>query len=77
MCVKVTNWGNGAAVRVPAPALKDAWMQVGQSPELRVEAGQLIMEPASESLEDLLAKMTPENQHGLALEGPAMGTDVW
>ena len=35
------------------------------------------MEPARESLEDLLAKMTPENQHGLALEGPAVGAEVW
>jgi antitoxin MazE len=52
-------------------------MQVGQSLELRVEEGRLVMEPASESLEDLLAKMTPENQHGLALEGPAVAAEVW
>lgn len=77
MRVEVQKWGNSAAVRVPAPALKDAGMQVGQSLELRVEEGRLVMEPASESLEDLLAKMTPENQHGLALEGPAVGAEVW
>ena len=68
---------NGAALRIPAPALKDAGMQVGQSLELRVEAGRLVVEPAPESLEDLLAKMTPENQHGLALEGPATGAEIW
>lgn len=77
MRVEVQKWGNSAAVRVPAPALKDAGMQVGQSLELRVEAGRLIIEPARESLEDLLAKMTPENQHGLALEGPVMGAEAW
>jgi antitoxin MazE len=64
-------------VRVPALALKDAGMQVGQSLELRVEGGRLVIEPAAESLEDLLAKMTPENQHGLALEGPAVGAEAW
>lgn len=75
---KVQKWGNIAAVRLPATALKDAGMQVGQSLELRVEEGRLVMEPASESLEDLLAKITPENQHGLALEGrPAVGAEVW
>lgn len=77
MRVEVQKWGNSAAVRVPAPALKDAGMQVGQRLELRVEQGRLVMEPARESLDDLLARMTPENKHGLALEGPAVGTEVW
>jgi antitoxin MazE len=75
--VEVQKWGNSAAVRVPALALKDAGMQVGQSLELRVEGGRLVIEPAAESLEDLLAKMTPENQHGLALEGSAVGAEAW
>ena len=74
---EVQKWGNSAALRIPAPALKDAGMQVGQSLELRVEQGRLVIEPATESLEDLLAKMTPENQHGLALEGPAAGAEAW
>ena len=77
MRVEVQKWGNSAAVRVPAPALKDAGMQVGQSLELRVEGGKLVMEAASESLEDLLAKITPENRHALALEGPTVGAEVW
>ena len=77
MRVEVQKWGNSAAVRVPALALKDAGMQVGQSLELRVEGSRLVIEPAAESLEDLLAKMTPENQHGLALEGPAVGAEAW
>jgi len=75
--VEVQKWGNSAAVRVPAPALKDAGMQVGQSLELRVEGGRLVLEPATESLEDLLAKMTPENRHGLALEGSSVGAEAW
>lgn len=77
MRVEVQKWGNSAAVRIPAPALKDAGMQVGQSLELHVEGGRLVIEPATESLEDLLAKMTPENLHGLALEGPAVGAEAW
>ena len=77
MRVEVQKWGNSAAVRVPAPALKDAGMQVGQSLDLRVEGGRLVIEPATESLEDLLAKMTPENQHGVVLEGLAVGAEAW
>lgn len=77
MRVEVQKWGNSAAVRVPAPALRDAGMQVGQSLELRVEGGKLVIEPATESLEDLLAQVTPENQHALVLEGRAVGAEVW
>lgn len=77
MRVEVQKWGNSAAVRVPAPALKDAGIQVGQSLELRVEGGTLVMEPAAESLDDLLARMTPQNMHALRLEGPAVGAEAW
>lgn len=70
-------WRCSAAVRIPAPALKAAGLHVSQSPELRVEEGRLAMEPVAESLDDLLARMTPENRHGLALEGPAAGAEVW
>lgn len=77
MRVEVQKWGNSAALRIPAPALKDAGMQVGQSLDLRVEGGKLVIEPARESLEDLLAKMTPANCHGLVLEGAAAGAEAW
>lgn len=77
MRVVVQKWGNSAALRIPAPALKDAGMQVGQSLDLRVEGGKLVIAPARESLEDLLAKMTPENGHDLVLEGPAAGAEAW
>lgn len=77
MRVVVQKWGNSAAVRVPAHALKDAGMQIGQSLELRIETGRLVIEPATESLEDLLGRMTPENRHDLALEGRTVGSEVW
>lgn len=77
MRVGVQKWGNSAAVRIPAPALKDAGMQVGRSLGLRVEGGNLVMEPAAESLEDFVVKITPENRHGLALEGRPAGAEVW
>ena len=77
MRVEVCKWGNSAAVRIPAPALKDAGLQVGQSLELRVEGGRLVLEPAAESLDALLAKVTPENRHGLGLEGQSVGAETW
>ena len=77
MRVEVCKWGNSAAVRVPAPALRDAGLQVGQRLELRVEDGRLVLEPAAQSLDALLARVTPENRHGLELEGPSVGAETW
>lgn len=77
MRVEIQKWGNSAAVRVPARALKDAGVHIGQSLELHVEEGRLVLKPAAESLEDLLARMTPENMHPLVLEGAAVGAEAW
>jgi antitoxin MazE len=71
MRVEVYKWGNSAAVRIPALALRDSGVQVGQSLELRVEGGRLVLEPAAESLDALLAKVTLQNRHGLNLEAPS------
>jgi antitoxin MazE len=77
MRVEVCKWGNSAAVRVPAPALRDAGLQVGQSLELRVEDGRLVLEPAAEGLDALLAKVTPENRHSQEFDGPSVGAETW
>lgn len=44
---------------------------------MRVEGGALVLAPAAESLDDLLARMTPHSTHGLELNGPAAGAEVW
>ena len=77
MRVEIQKWGNSAAVRVPALALRDAGIQIGQSLELRVEMGRLVLEPAAERLEDLLARMVSDNMHALVLEGSAVGIEAW
>ena len=77
MRVELAKWGNSAAVRVPSGALADAGMQIGQALELRAEAGRLVLEPARENLDDLLARITPENLHPLALDSDAVGGEVW
>ena len=77
MRVELAKWGNSAAVRVPAGALADAGMQIGQALNIRAEACRLVLEPAAENLDDLLARITPENQHALALHGPTVGAEAW
>lgn len=78
MRVQLSQWGNSVGVRVPAVALADIGMQVGQALEMRVEGRRLILEPAAETLDELVARITPENRHGLTFEDDASrGAEVW
>lgn len=78
MKVEISKWGNSAAVRVPAGALADSGLHIGQVLNIRAEAGRLVLEPASESLEALLARMTPENcQPSAWEEDRPLGVEIW
>ena len=78
MRVHLAKWGNSVGVRVPAPALADVGMHVGQVLEMRTDGKRLVLEPAAETLEDLIARITPENRHVLAFDDDASrGAEIW
>lgn len=77
MLVKISRWGNSAALRIPSAALKASGLQIGQELNLKVWAGRLSLELATDSLEDLVARITPENRHNLLLDGTATGDEAW
>ena len=74
----VSKWGNSLGLRIPRGIAEDAGLTEGSSIDLRVENGRLIVEPiAVESLESLLAKVSPKNLHGeLLVDGPR-GREAW
>lgn len=78
MKVELGKWGNSAAVRVPAFALADLDLAIGQTLELRIEAGRIVLEKPAETLDDLLARMTPENRPTLEWPDDApRGNEAW
>ncbi|HEX4511579.1 MAG TPA: AbrB/MazE/SpoVT family DNA-binding domain-containing protein [Burkholderiaceae bacterium] len=78
MLVEVQKWGNSAAVRVPAATLKELGLQIGQKLEMKATDGKLVLERAEEDLESLIARITPENCHGLLLDdGHPVGNEIW
>jgi antitoxin MazE len=77
MLVEIQKWGNSAALRTPAAALREAGLQIGQKLDLKAESGRLLLEPAAENLEDLIAQITPENRHSPLLEDQATGNEAW
>ena len=75
--VEIQKWGNSAALRVPASALKEAGFEIGQRLYLSVSDGRLCLEPFQESLDALVARITPENRHGQRLDHNPAGNEAW
>ena len=74
----VSRWGNSLGLRIPRGLAEDAGLTEGSAIDLRVENGRLIVEPvAVESLESLLAKVTPKNLHDELLIDAPRGREVW
>jgi len=65
MQITVKKWGNSAAVRLPARVVNAAQVGIEQRVEVRVEGRKIVLDPAIEedSLDALLAQITPENVH--------------
>lgn len=65
MIERVQKWGNSLAVRIPNAVAEQLAIQQGSEMEIVVEsqAIKLIPKKKKPSLEELLAKITPENRH--------------
>jgi len=76
---QLVKWGNSHAVRIPKTILEQANLREGEELEIRVEHGQIWLEPLRRqlSLEALVKKITPENRHGEQDWGKPVGNEVW
>ena len=75
--MRIRQWGNSAALRIPAPALAAANLAIDAEVRLTVEGGRLIIEPAGRyDLDEMLAAITPENMHEEIDFGPPVGKEA-
>ncbi|MBI1918162.1 MAG: AbrB/MazE/SpoVT family DNA-binding domain-containing protein [Planctomycetes bacterium] len=79
MNTQVGKWGNSLAVRIPGPYAKDLDLKEGMDLEVSLVEGGLLLRPrrTSYTLEELLARITPENLHGETDWGPPVGRESW
>lgn len=74
----VKKWGNSPAVRLPVALMEAAHLMLNQAVEMRAEQGRIIIEPVtpSYSLDELLAGITPSNQHQEQSFGTPQGREL-
>jgi len=79
MQVEVVKWGNSSAVRLPAAALKELHMALGDRLDLKIEDGKLVLERAQPEyrLEDMVSRITTHNRHAPVDLGAPMGREAW
>ena len=75
----VRKWGNSASVRVPAPVLAAARLQLDQQVEISAEDGRIVIAPVAATecrLADLLDGITEGNLHASVGGGPPVGNEA-
>src|SRR5271169_3944966 len=79
MKTQVGKWGNSLAVRIPGIYAKELDLADGVELEVtRVDGGLLLRQQKHNyRLEELLAKITPENIHGETDWGSPVGRETW
>jgi antitoxin MazE len=62
---QLAKWGNSLAVRIPKDVAEQARLREGDSIVIEALEGRVELRPAERvpSLEELVAKITPENRH--------------
>ena len=76
----IRKWGNSPALRLPSAALKDAGYVLGQTVELIVSRGRIVIQPSvnvTYSLENLLTGITKDNSHGEVGFGKPLGNEIF
>jgi len=75
---RIQRWGNSLALRIPQAYAREIGLRHNSAVRIRLEGGRLVIEPVTRfDLDELLAAITPDNQHGEIDTGAAVGNEVW
>jgi antitoxin MazE len=80
MKTTLQKWGNSYAVRIPKSFIKEVGLDYHTNIELTLEDGRLVIQPILEeaqSLDELLADVTPDNLHTAVDTGGPLGNEAW
>ena len=73
----VAQWGTSLAIRIPKPLAEELELQAGTTVELSAEDGRLTVARKELDIEDMIARIRPENRHEEWDLGPPQGGEIW
>ncbi len=80
MQIKVQQWGNSLALRIPKTYAQDIKLHKGSVVDISESEGKIIIKPVEEpvlTLEKLLEEVTEENIHHEVDTGSPVGNEIW
>ena len=79
MRVRLQKWGNSLAVRIPRSFALQTHVEQGSILEMSLNGDEILLRPVvdEESLDELLAAITSDNQHSEVLTGGPVGREEW
>ncbi|GIO98411.1 multidrug transporter MatE [Paenibacillus lautus] len=72
---QVQKWGNSLGIRIPKALAMEIGLEEGSEIDLDVKDGHLVIKPRTNTLEDLLSKITPDNLHSEVQTGEPQGRE--
>ena len=77
----IEQWGDSLALRIPNALAKQTSVKNGSTVNVTVKNGRMVIQPVRRqrkySLQELVAKITPENRHPATDWGPPVGKEAW
>ncbi len=79
MKTKIKKWGNSLGLQIPKSFAQETNLDDGSPVDIKVEKEAIIIKSLKSSfkLNDLLAKITPENIHNEIVIGKNVGKEIW
>ena len=79
MKTKVQKWGNSLGLRIPKSFAQEINLDDGSLVDIKIEKETIIIKSLSPSfkLNNLLAKITPENIHNEIVIEKNVGKEIW
>lgn len=77
---RIQKWGNSLALRIPKPFADEARLTEDSAVDVTIRNGKLVVAAIVEpefTLEELVAKITPQNRHSEIDMGKPVGNEVW
>lgn len=75
----IRKWGNSAAVRLSAAALKEAAFSLEQKVNIRITRGRIVIEPSGNveyDIDELVGRITAANAHSEISVGEPVGREA-
>ena len=79
MQARIQKWGNSLALRIPKSFALETMIQQDTLVDHTLQDGKLIISPVSacDTLDEMLAQITPENLHFEQDFGQSAGQEIW